>query len=544
MGAVVQAISNFVDALCVAEPADAWELAPITPRTVSWNVLQSERETMSLAVSKVIAADQNLLEASDKVIKSLSGHLRVGTRIHKALDAIGVFDPGTGQHIAEVADADASIAAEVVSIAYEAGSAWSATSARHRSDVLRRAYDLLIERSDDMALLIAREMGKPLDEARGEVVHGSDFLRWYAEEAVRTAGNFRPSPYGDARLLSSRMPVGVCLLITPWNFPLAMATRKIAPALAAGCSVILKPASLTPLTSLLFADILAEAGVPEGVVNVITTSNSGALSTAVMADRRVRKVSFTGSTDVGIKLMEQAAGNVLRTSMELGGNAPFVVLDDADLEHAVSGAVRAKLRNCGQSCIAANRFLVQEGIADAFTEAFTEAMSSIRLGHALGTGVELGALIDERAVSSMQKLVTSAVAEGAELRTGGNVVEGEGNFFEATVLDNVPPNSKIASTEIFGPIAAITRFGSEAEGVALANDTPFGLAGYVFSQDLDRTFRVAEAMEVGMVGINQAVVSNVAAPFGGVKHSGLGREGGAEGLEEYQDTKFYNIAAK
>lgn len=493
----------------------------------------------------LIAADPHSLAASDRVLSALSGHLRIGDgSIASPRPAFLVEDPATGEQIATVDDADADAARQAVDIAVEAGSAWAATTPRHRSDVLRRAYDIMIDRRDDLALLISREMGKPLTEAQGEVTYGSDFVRWYAEEAVRPGGDYRPSPYGDGRLVSSRAPVGLCLLITPWNFPLAMATRKIAPALAAGCSVILKPAALTPLTSLMFADILREAGVPDGLVNIVTTTSAGEISAAVMTDPRARKVSFTGSTPVGVRLMEQAAGNVLRSSMELGGNAAFIVLDDADLERAVAGALKAKLRNGGQSCVGANRFLVQEGIADAFVEGFTEALRNVRVGHGLGDGVDLGPVIDAKAKASMEELVAGALAGGAELLTGGRPVEGPGHFFEPTLLDRVSPDADIFHSEIFGPIAPITRFTDDTQALSYANNTPYGLAGYVFGQDLDRVWSVADRLDTGMVGINQGVVSNVAAPFGGIKQSGLGREGGAEGLEEYQNTRFYNIASR
>jgi succinate-semialdehyde dehydrogenase / glutarate-semialdehyde dehydrogenase len=503
--------------------------------------------TTPLLPSSLVTPDPGLLAASDRLIAALPTALRVGGGISiekSPRTPVSVTDPGTGEQIDVVFDADADTARHAVGVAADAGREWASTTTRQRSDVLRRAYELMVAHQNDFELLIAREMGKPLGEARGEFVYGSDFVRWYADEAVRPGGTVRPSPYGDGRLLSSRSPVGLCLLITPWNFPLAMATRKIAPALAAGCSVILKPATLTPLTSLFFADLLREAGVPEGVVNVVTSSRAGELSSAVMNDSRVRKVSFTGSTEVGVKLLEQAAGQVLRTSMELGGNAPFIVLDDADLERAVAGAMKAKLRNGGQSCIAANRFLVQDGIAAAFTEAFTEAMSATVVGHALGHGVQMGPLIDAKAQASMESLVQTAISEGAEVLTGGHSIDSAGSFFAPTVLDRVRSDSRIAHTEIFGPIATITRFATDAEALTLANDTPYGLAGYVFGQDIDRVLSIADHLETGMVGINQGVVSNVAAPFGGIKQSGIGREGGAEGLEEYQNIRLYNIAQR
>jgi succinate-semialdehyde dehydrogenase/glutarate-semialdehyde dehydrogenase len=482
------------------------------------------------------------LERSRDILRDLSGALRIGGAFHfDSLPTFVVTDPATDETIATITDANTAVALEAVTVAYEAGREWAQTSARQRSDALRRSYDLMIKRAEDIALLITREMGKPLVEARGEVTYATDYLRWYAEEALRPGGDFRPSPAGDTSIMISRAPVGTCLLITPWNFPMAMAIRKIAPALAAGCSVILKPAALTPLTSLLFADIFQEAGVPDGLVNVVTTTNSAALSRAVMADPRVRKVSFTGSTPVGRQLMEQAAEHLMRASMELGGNAPFIVFDDADLERAVGAAMVAKLRNGGQSCTAANRYLVQHGIADAFTEAFVESMKNVVVANGLTPGATLGPLIDDSAVQKCARLVNDAVAKGARLLTGGSAIPGQGNFFEPTVLDNVPLDAEIVTTEIFGPIAAITRFSTQAEAIARANDTPFGLTAYVQTQDIDRALTVSDALETGMVGINQGVVSQVAAPFGGVKHSGLGREGSAEGLEEYQEIRYYAL---
>ncbi|SKA79434.1 succinate semialdehyde dehydrogenase [Agreia bicolorata] len=486
------------------------------------------------------AADPVFLAASDRVLVSVPPGLRVGGELMVGQRAtFAVADPATGATVATVVDATPQDALDAVAIAYESGRAWAATSTRHRSDVLHRAYAILMERRDEIALLITREMGKPLAEARGEVTYASDYVRWYAEEALRPAGNVRPGPEGDVRLLTSRAPVGTCLLITPWNFPMAMATRKIAPALAAGCSVILKPAELTPLTSLLVADIFREAGVPDGLVNVVTTTDAAGLSRAVMADPRVRKVSFTGSTPVGRTLLAQASENLLKTSMELGGNAPLIVFDDADLERAVEGALTAKLRNGGQSCTAANRYLVQEGIADAFIEAFSERMSQIVVGNGLAAGVGLGPVIDQRALDKCTRLVDDAIARGATLATGGKAIDSAGWFFEPTVLVDASDDAEIATTEIFGPVASITRFSTQQEAIDRANDTPFGLSAYVFTQDLDRAFTVADRLETGMVGFNQGIVSNISAPFGGTKHSGLGREGGAEGLEEYQDIRYY-----
>jgi succinate-semialdehyde dehydrogenase/glutarate-semialdehyde dehydrogenase len=484
----------------------------------------------------LVPADPDRERAVDTLVDGLS--------LPAGAPGFDVLDPATDQRIATLPDTDPDAALEAVARAHEAGRSWATTTTRHRADVLRRWFDLLVEHADDIALLITREMGKPLAESRAEVTYGTDFVRWYAEEAVRPGGNVRDVPAGGGTLFTRRSPVGLSVLITPWNFPLAMATRKIAPALAAGCPVVIKPANLTPLTTLYAARLAEQAGVPAGLVQVVTTTNASGFSEAVLRDPRVRKVSFTGSTGVGKLLLRLAADNVLRSSMELGGNAPLLVFDDADLETAVNGAYAAKMRNGGQSCIGANRIYVQDGIADAFVEGLGEKLGAVRLGHGLGHGVDLGPLIDRRAVESMQSLVDDAVARGAELLTGGSTVHGPGSFFEATVLDQVPADAAAAQTEIFGPIAAVQRFSSQAEAIARANDTEFGLAGYVFTQDIDRAFTVADALQTGLVGINQGVPSNAAAPFGGVKQSGLGREGSAEGLEEYQDVRFYNLARR
>ncbi|WP_077488098.1 NAD-dependent succinate-semialdehyde dehydrogenase [Sinomonas mesophila] len=482
----------------------------------------------------LIAADPESVRRADAVIQS----------IKLPSEGIAVQDPATAETIAHIPDADVEAALEAVSTADKAGAEWAKTSLRHRADVLRAWYDKLVAHAEDLAHLISREMGKPLAEARGEVKYGNDFVRWYAEEAVRPVGNFRETPDGGANLLTRRSPVGLAVLITPWNFPLAMATRKIAPALAAGCPAVIKPATLTPLTTYFAVQLAVEAGVPEELVQVVTTSKSGAFSEAVLRDPRVRKVSFTGSTPVGRRLLELASQNVLRSSMELGGNAPLIVFNDADLERAVEGTFAAKLRNGGQSCIGANRIYVQDGIADDFVAALTERFAQIKVGHGLGTGTGLGALIDDRAVSEMKAYTENAVSLGAELLTGGHGYDSPGNFFAPTVLDRVSADSDVATSEIFGPIAAIQRFSSEAEVIARANATEFGLAGYVFTENLDRAFNVADSLQTGIVGINQGVPSNAAAPFGGIKQSGLGREGSSEGLEEYENIRFYNVARR
>jgi len=459
-------------------------------------------------------------------------------------DGIRVGDPATGETIAHIPDLDAAAALDAVGEAAHAGRAWAETTPRQRADVLHAWWSLLVGHTEQLAHLITREMGKPLAESRGEVKYGTDFVRWYAEEAVRPGGNFREAPDGAAHIITRRAPVGLAVLITPWNFPLAMATRKIAPAIAAGCPVVIKPATLTPLTTIYAVQLAVQAGVPEDLIRVITTSSSSAFSEAVLRDSRVRKVSFTGSTPVGKTLLALASENVLRTSMELGGNAPLLVFDDADLERAVAGTVAAKLRNGGQSCIAANRIFVQEGIADDFVAALAERLSSAVVGGGFEASTTVGPLIDDRAVQQMHELTEDAVAHGAVVRSAAALPDGPGSFFVPTVLDDVPEAAKIAQTEIFGPIAAIQRFRTEGEALRRANDTEFGLAGYVFTESLDRAFHVADRLETGLVGINQGVPSNAAAPFGGLKQSGLGREGSSEGMEEYQSIRFYNMARR
>jgi succinate-semialdehyde dehydrogenase/glutarate-semialdehyde dehydrogenase len=488
--------------------------------------------------TRLRTADPAARAAADKVVARLDGG-RAGTR-----GTIAVHDPSDNSLITQVPDFDTEQALDAVARADAAGRAWEATTSRHRADVLRRWYDLLIENAEDIALLITLEMGKPLAEARGEVSYGADFVRWYAEEAVRPGGSVRDAPAGGARLFTRRGPVGLAVLITPWNFPLAMATRKIAPALAAGCAAVVKPATLTPLTTLLAVQLAVEAGVPADLVQTVTTSDAGAFSRAVLTDPRVRKVSFTGSTGVGKVLLHLAADNVLKSSMELGGNAPLLVFDDADLERAVEGAFTAKMRNGGQSCIAANRILVQDGIADAFVEGLTERLAAVRTGSGLAPGVGLGPVIDDKAVARLTGLVDDATRRGAKLLTGGTAPEGPGSFFAATVLADVPADADVATTEIFGPIAAVQRFSTQQEALARANDTEYGLAGYVFTENLDRAFNVADRLATGIVGINQGVPSNAAAPFGGVKQSGLGREGSGEGLEDYQEIRYYNLALR
>jgi succinate-semialdehyde dehydrogenase/glutarate-semialdehyde dehydrogenase len=449
-----------------------------------------------------------------------------------------VVDPATGAVMKNIADARPEDGMAALDAAVAASASWAATPARERGEILRRAFDVLQARKEDFALLMTIEMGKPLAEARGEVAYGGEFLRWFSEEAVRATGRYGANPEGTGRVIVSQHPVGPCFLITPWNFPLAMATRKVAPALAAGCTVVIKPAELTPLTTLLFAKLLEEAGLPKGVVNVFTTSTSGAVWEPIIRDPRLRKLSFTGSTPVGVKLLEQAAQGVLRTSMELGGNAPFVVFDDADLDKAVDGAMLAKFRNIGQACTAANRFIVHRSVAEEFARRVTERVQGFGIGRGTEEGVTIGPLIDEKAVAKAASLVGDAVQRGATLRTGGSAVEGPGTFFEPTVISDVAAGSDILREEIFGPVLAIVPFDDEDDAVRLANDTEYGLVSYVFTENLARGQRMIERLETGMMSLNVGVVSNAAAPFGGWKQSGLGREGGAEGIHEYLQTKY------
>lgn len=454
-----------------------------------------------------------------------------------------VHDPATGDVLVEIADASPEDGIRALDAAVEAQDDWAATPPRTRSDILRRAFDLLMERADEFALLMTLEMGKPLAEARGEVTYGGEFLRWFSEEAVRVAGRYGQNPEGTGRMVISQHPVGPCFFITPWNFPLAMATRKIAPALAAGCTVVIKPAELTPLTTLAFVQLLVEAGLPAGVVNVVTTTTSGAVSGPIIADPRLRKLSFTGSTPVGKKLIAQAAEGVLRVSMELGGNAPFVVFDDADLDKAVDGAMAAKFRNIGQACTAANRFIVHSSVAEEFADRVTERVKAMKIGRGTEEGVQIGPLIDRKAVEATAALVKDAVDRGATVRAGGSAIDGPGTFFEPTVITEVAAGSDILREEIFGPVLAIATFADEDEAVRLANDTEYGLVSYVFTEDLQRGMRMIDRLETGMMGLNVGVVSNAAAPFGGVKQSGVGREGGLEGIHEYLSTKYTLIPA-
>ncbi|MGI4896283.1 MAG: NAD-dependent succinate-semialdehyde dehydrogenase [Janthinobacterium lividum] len=451
---------------------------------------------------------------------------------------VEVEDPATGRTLSAVADAGVADGAAALDAAVAAAPAWKATPTRERAEILRRAFELVTARAEEFALLMTLEMGKPLAEARGEVTYGAEFLRWFSEEAPRISGRYSQNPVGGSRLLTLKQPVGPVLAILPWNFPLAMGTRKIAPALAAGCTMVVKPATQTPLTTLLFAQVLAEAGVPAGVVNVVSTTSTGEVMQPLIRDPRLRKLTFTGSTPVGRMLVEQSARRLLRLSMELGGNAPFLVFDDADLDKAVDGAVLAKMRNSGEACTAANRFYVQRGIAAEFSRALAQRLDSLVVGRGTLDGVQVGPLIDERARAGVAQRVEEAVEAGARVVVGGHSVGGEGYFYAPTVVEDVPAGSRLLTEETFGPVAPVVTFETDEEGIALANDTEFGLVAYAFTEGLDRGMRVAEALDTGMVGVNAGVISNAAAPFGGVKASGFGREGGAEGIEEYLETKY------
>ncbi|MDH2412709.1 NAD-dependent succinate-semialdehyde dehydrogenase [Nocardioides sp. CER19] len=458
-------------------------------------------------------------------------------------ETFAVYDPADGSVLARVADATANDAMDALDAAVAAQADWARTAPRDRGEILRRAFELINARADDLAELMSLEMGKPVAEAKGEVTYGNEFFRWFSEEAVRIHGRWMQNPAGTSRLLTVKKPVGPCLFVTPWNFPLAMGTRKIGPAVAAGCTMVVKPAELTPLTMLALATILAEAGLPDGVLNIVPTSNSAVMSKTLMADERLRKVSFTGSTPVGRLLVKQSADQLQRVSMELGGNAPFLVFDDADVDAAVEGAMIAKMRNMGEACTAANRFLVHADVAQEFADKLAARMGRLVVGRGQDAGVDVGPLIEEKAVESVHQLVTDAVHDGARVLTGGSAPDGPGYFYRPTVLLDVHPESEINTQEIFGPVAPILTFTSEEEAIARANATEYGLASYVFTRDLSRTIRLAESLEYGMVGVNTGLISNAAAPFGGMKASGFGREGGFEGIEEYLETTYVALPA-
>ena len=457
-------------------------------------------------------------------------------------EGIEVLNPATGETLTSVADASLLDAKDAMRAAVEAQADWAATPPRERAELLRRSFTLVTERAEDFARLITQEMGKSLTEARAEVTYGAEFLRWFSEEAPRITGRSGLLPEGTLQHLVARRAVGPCLLITPWNFPLAMATRKLGPALAAGCTSVIKPASATPLTTLLLGEVLLEAGVPDGVVNIITFSDHD-LTDELLSYPGLRKLSFTGSTPVGRSLMAKASNQVLRISMELGGNAPLIVFDDADLEVAVEGALAAKLRNVGQACTAADRFIIHESVAGEFVERLEAGMRAKKLGNGLDEAVDIGPLISAAARDEIDGLVQRAVAGGAELRCGGEILDGPGYFYPPTLLTSVAPDAEIMTTEIFGPVAAVTTFSTEQEALDIANSVDVGLAGYVFSSDQSRLYRMIDQLQVGLIAWNSGVVSNAAAPFGGVKLSGLGREGSAEGIDEYLESVYVGMPA-
>lgn len=485
---------------------------------------------------------ESALSADERaVIDTVPRGLFIQGRWRAAAGTLPVFDPATGELLCEVADASPDDGRAALDAACAAQPEWAATAPRERSDLLLRVHRALLAGADRLALIATLEMGKPLAEARGEIAYAAEFFRWFAEEAVRLDGGYMPAPTGGSRFLVTRQPVGPSLLITPWNFPVAMGARKIAPALAAGCTCVVKPAEQTPLSMLALAQVLADEGLPAGVVNVVTTADPAAVMTPLILDDRSRKLSFTGSTAVGKQLLAQCARTVMRTSMELGGNAPLLVFDDADLDEAVEGAMAAKMRNIGQACTAANRILVQRGVAEVFARRLAERMAALPMGRGTEPGVVVGPLIDAEAVAKVRRLVDDARARGATALTGATASDRPGTFYPATVLVDVPDEAELCHTEIFGPVAAIGVFDTEDEAVRRANDTPYGLVSYVFTENLRRGLRVCEALETGMVGLNQGVVSNPAAPFGGVKESGLGREGGPTGIDEFLETKYIGV---
>lgn len=484
---------------------------------------------MSINIEEVIAKVPTQLLIGGEWRDSASG------------ETFDVENPATGEKLATLASANSEDATAALDAACAVQDEWARTTPRERAEILRRAFELVQERAEDFAALMTLEMGKPIAESKGEVTYGGEFLRWFSEEAVRDYGRTATVPEGTLRMITRRKPVGPCLLITPWNFPLAMATRKVAPAVAAGCTMVLKPAKLTPLTAQYFAQTMLDAGLPKGVLNVVSGKSASAISEPLLADARLRKLSFTGSTPVGRTLLKGAADNVLRTSMELGGNAPFIVFEDADIDQAVKGAMGAKMRNIGEACTAANRFLVHESVAEEFSEKLVAEFKKLKLGNGMDEGVTCGPLIEPKALDSVSGLVDDAAEKGATILTGGKRAGGDGYFYEPTVISNVSRETRVSQEEIFGPVAPIITFSAEEEALEIANDTEYGLASYVFTEDSDRLWRVADGLEFGLMGFNAGVISNAAAPFGGVKQSGLGREGGAEGIAEYTTVQYLGI---
>jgi succinate-semialdehyde dehydrogenase / glutarate-semialdehyde dehydrogenase len=478
------------------------------------------------------------------VLEGVPTELYIDGRWRPATGAgtLPVEDPSTGETLVEVADAQPADALDALAAAAEHQAAWAARAPRERGEILRRAYEALTARAEELALLMTLEMGKALSESRAEIAYAADFLRWFSEEAVRIHGRYMVNTTGSGRILTMRQPVGPCVFVTPWNFPMAMGARKLAPAIAAGCTIVVKPAQQTPLSMLALTQILEEAGLPGGVLNTITARHSGAVIEPLLRDPRTRKLSFTGSTEVGRTLIEQSAEQILRVSMELGGNAPFLVFEDADLDAAVEGALTAKMRNVGEACTAANRFHVHESVAEEFARRLAERMGALSVGRGTEPGTDVGPLIDDRQRAIVSELVGDAAERGARVLTGGHALEGPGYFYAPTVLAGVPADARVLAEEIFGPVAPVATFATEDDAVGAANRTSYGLVAYLYTRDLARALRVAERLETGMVGLNQGIVSNPAAPFGGVKQSGFGREGGFEGIDEYLETKYVAIA--
>ena len=472
------------------------------------------------------------------LLASVPTGLWIGGEERPGSSTFDVVNPATDEVITPIANATAADAIAALDAACAVQQQWAATPGRERGEILRSVFETIVKRADEIATLMTLEMGKVFAESLGEVRYGAEFFRWFAEEAARIHGRFAPSPAGTGRIVVTKQPVGPCYAITPWNFPLAMGTRKIGPALAAGCTMIVKPAQETPLTMMLLAKLIDDAGLPKGVLSVLPTNQPREVTTALIDDGRLRKLTFTGSTGVGKALVKQSADKLLRTSMELGGNAPFVVFDDADVDAAVEGAMLAKMRNGGEACTAANRLYVATPLLEDFTDKFVKKMGELNTGDGLDPSAKLGPLVNPKQVETVQELVDDAVEKGATVALGGQAPGGPGNFFPATVLTDVPPNARILKEEVFGPVAPIVGFDTEEQGIAAANDTEYGLAAYIYTESLDRALRVAEAIEAGMVGINRGVISDPAAPFGGIKESGFGREGGFEGIDEYLDVKY------
>jgi succinate-semialdehyde dehydrogenase/glutarate-semialdehyde dehydrogenase len=474
----------------------------------------------------------------DKLLSSVPTGLWIGGEERPGSSTFDVLNPATDEVLISIANATPEDGLVALNAAAAVQAEWAATPPRERGEILRSVFEAITARAEEFATLMTLEMGKVLAESMGEVKYGAEFFRWFAEEAVRIGGRYTRSPAGTGRIIVTKSAVGPCLAITPWNFPLAMGTRKIGPAMAAGCTMIIKPAQETPLTMLLLAKLMDEAGLPKGVLSILPTSKPGDLTTALIDDGRLRKLTFTGSTGVGKALAKQSSDKLLRLSLELGGNAPFIVFDDADVDAAVDGAILAKMRNGGEACTASNRFHVANAVREEFTEKLVKRMSEFTLGNGLDESSTLGPLINAKQVGTVEDLVSDAVSRGASVAVGGVAPDGPGHFYPATVLAGVPASARILKEEVFGPVAPVIGFDTEEQGIAAANDTEFGLAAYIYTQSLDRALRVAEAIEAGMVGVNRGVISDPAAPFGGVKQSGFGREGGSEGIEEYLDTKY------